>query len=71
MTGNIASRTPYPERNFELILCQRVVDGGRMVAANNAAVLLLTFFAVVGHVDNDGIFAFKLLDDKVYHRVVV
>ena len=71
MTGDIGSRAPYPERNLELVFSQGVVDGCRMVAADKATVLLVTFFAVVGHVDNDDVFAFELLHNEVNHRVVV
>ena len=64
-------RTVYPERNFKLIVSQRPVDFCRMVTADEASVLFVAFFAMVGHVDDDCILLLETLYNLGYDRVVV
>ena len=42
-----------------------------MIAADETAIVFITFLAVVGHVDDDGIFFLVATDDLVHDRVVV
>ncbi len=48
-------RTVYPERNFKLIVSQRPVDFCRMVTADEASVLFVAFFAMVGNALQSGL----------------
>ena len=50
---------------------QRPVDLRRMVATKEAAIFLIALLAVVGHVDDDGIFVGKTPANLVDNRVVV
>lgn len=63
-------RTVYPERNFKLIVSQRPVDFCRMVTADEASVLFVAFFAMVGHVDDDCILLLETLYNLGYDRVL-
>ena len=71
MAADVLLGTVYPERNLKLVVSQRPVDIGRMVAADETAVALIALLAMVGHVDDDGVLLGIALHNLRHDRVVV
>ena len=60
-----------PEGYVELVVCQFVIDDCLVVATEEFPVALVTFLAVVGHIDDHGILALEAAADEVNNGVVV
>ena len=52
-------------------MCQLPVDVGGVVAADEATVFLVALLAMVGHIDDDGIFLLESFHDLCHDGVVV
>ena len=60
-----------PEGYVELIVCQFVIDDCLVVATEEFPVALVTFLAVVGHIDDHRILTFEPAADEVNDGIVV
>ena len=71
MVLDIGMGTIYPERHLKLIVGQRPIYLGRMVAADETAVLLIAFLPMIRHVDDNSVLVAIALDNLVDHGVII